>query len=47
MIHGTLPAVSAAFAGFPESWYACRKVMLLLSSRFRVVAIDLAGQGDS
>lgn len=28
-------------AGFPESWYAWRKVMPLLSERFRVVAIDL------
>jgi pimeloyl-ACP methyl ester carboxylesterase len=34
-------------AGFPESWYAWRKVMPLLGSRFRVVAIDLPGQGDS
>lgn len=34
-------------AGFPESWYAWRKVMPLLASRFRVVAIDLPGQGDS
>ena len=34
-------------AGFPESWYAWRKVMPLLGSHFRVIAIDLPGQGDS
>lgn len=34
-------------AGFPESWYAWRKVMPLLGNDFRVVAIDLPGQGDS
>jgi len=34
-------------AGFPQSWYAWRRVMPLLSDRFRVIAIDLPGQGDS
>ncbi len=34
-------------AGFPESWYAWRKVMPLLAGRYRVVAPDLPGQGDS
>lgn len=34
-------------AGFPESWYAWRHVMPLLGAHFRVVAIDLPGQGDS
>lgn len=34
-------------AGFPESWYAWRKVMPLLASRYRVIAPDLPGQGDS
>ncbi|WP_027211399.1 alpha/beta fold hydrolase [Burkholderia sp. WSM2232] len=34
-------------AGFPESWYAWRKVMPLLGSRSRIIAIDLPGQGDS
>lgn len=34
-------------AGFPESWYAWRKVMPVLALDFRVVAIDLPGQGDS
>jgi pimeloyl-ACP methyl ester carboxylesterase len=34
-------------AGFPESWYAWRKVMPTLAKTFRVIAIDLPGQGDS
>ncbi len=34
-------------AGFPESWFAWRHVMPLLGERFRVVAVDLPGQGDS
>ncbi|WP_260596926.1 alpha/beta fold hydrolase [Sphingomonas endolithica] len=34
-------------AGFPESWYAWRRVMPLLAKRFRVIAIDLPGQGDT
>jgi microsomal epoxide hydrolase len=34
-------------AGYPESWYAWRKVMPLLAERYRVLALDLPGQGDS
>jgi pimeloyl-ACP methyl ester carboxylesterase len=34
-------------AGYPESWYAWRRVMPLLAGRFRVIAVDLPGQGDS
>jgi microsomal epoxide hydrolase len=34
-------------AGFPESWFAWRKVMPLLAARYRVIAVDLPGQGDS
>ena len=34
-------------AGFPQSWYAWRRVMPLLSERYRVIAVDLPGQGDS
>jgi len=34
-------------AGFPESWFAWRKVMKLLAAGFRIVAPDLPGQGDS
>lgn len=34
-------------AGFPESWYAWRMVMPPLGERFRLIAVDLPGQGDS
>ncbi len=34
-------------AGFPQSWYAWRRVMPILADRYQVVAIDLPGQGDS
>jgi pimeloyl-ACP methyl ester carboxylesterase len=34
-------------AGFPESWFAWRHVMPLLAERYRVIALDLPGQGDS
>lgn len=34
-------------AGFPESWYAWRKVMPLLAQHYRIIALDLPGQGDS
>lgn len=34
-------------AGYPESWYAWARVMPLLAGRFRVIAPDLPGQGDS
>ncbi|MBN8943023.1 MAG: alpha/beta hydrolase [Rhizobiales bacterium] len=34
-------------AGFPQSWYAWRRVMPLLAERHKVIAIDLPGQGDS
>lgn len=34
-------------AGFPESWYAWRKVMPMLAETYRVIAVDLPGQGDS
>jgi len=34
-------------AGFPQSWFAWRKVMPLLAQRYRVVVPDLPGQGDS
>ena len=34
-------------AGFPESWFAWRKVMPILAERYRVIALDLPGQGDS
>jgi pimeloyl-ACP methyl ester carboxylesterase len=34
-------------AGFPQSWYAWRRVMPLLARFHKVIAIDLPGQGDS
>lgn len=34
-------------AGFPQSWYAWRRVMPLLAEHFHVIAVDLPGQGDS
>ncbi|WP_435837977.1 alpha/beta fold hydrolase [Streptomyces chrestomyceticus] len=34
-------------AGFPQTWQAWRKVMPRLADRFRVIAIDLPGQGHS
>lgn len=43
---GTGPLV-LLLAGFPQSCYAWRKMMPLLATQFRVVAVDLPGQGDS
>ncbi|MET9493716.1 alpha/beta hydrolase [Streptomyces sp. NPDC006552] len=40
------PAV-VLLAGFPQSWWAWRTVMPVLAERFRVVAVDLPGQGHS
>lgn len=34
-------------AGFPQSAYAWRHVIPLLAERYKVIAIDLPGQGDS
>jgi pimeloyl-ACP methyl ester carboxylesterase len=34
-------------AGYPESWFAWRKVMPALAEHYRVIAPDLPGQGDS
>ncbi|NEB75798.1 alpha/beta hydrolase [Streptomyces sp. SID14478] len=34
-------------AGFPQTWWAWRKVMPGLAERFHVVAVDLPGQGHS
>ncbi len=35
------------FAGFPQSWYAWRRIMPTLGARNRILAPDLPGQGDS
>ncbi|MDQ0773162.1 pimeloyl-ACP methyl ester carboxylesterase [Streptomyces aurantiacus] len=40
------PAV-VLLAGFPQTWWAWRKVMPALADRFHVIAIDLPGQGHS
>jgi len=34
-------------AGFPESWFAWRHVMSHLADKYRIIAIDLPGQGDT
>ena len=39
--------VIVLLAGFPESWYAWRQVMPFFAERYRVIAPDLPGQGDS
>lgn len=39
--------VIVLLAGFPESWFAWRKVMERLAGTYRIVAPDLPGQGDS
>jgi microsomal epoxide hydrolase len=39
--------VVVLLAGFPESWYAWRKVMPLLATTYKIIALDLPGQGDS
>jgi len=33
--------------GWPETWHAWRKVMPLLAQRYRLIAPDLPGLGDS
>jgi pimeloyl-ACP methyl ester carboxylesterase len=40
------PAV-VLLAGFPQTWWAWREVMPRLAGRFRVIAVDLPGQGHS
>ncbi|CAM3433129.1 Hydrolase, alpha/beta domain protein [Bordetella sputigena] len=34
-------------AGYPQSWYAWRKIIPALMDRYHVIAPDLPGQGDS
>ncbi|MFC4209819.1 alpha/beta fold hydrolase [Pedobacter petrophilus] len=43
---GTGPVILLV-AGFPQSCYAWRKVIPLLANKYRVIALDLPGQGDS
>lgn len=35
------------FPGFPQSWYAWRKILPALGDHYRIIALDLPGQGDS
>ncbi|GHE75577.1 hydrolase [Amycolatopsis deserti] len=48
-VDGGQPAGPAVvlLAGFPQTWWAWRKVMPGLARRFRVIALDLPGQGHS
>ena len=39
--------VLVLLAGFPQSWFSWRKVMLRLAPAYRIIAPDLPGQGDS
>lgn len=39
--------VVVLLAGFPETWFAWRKVIPLLTKTYRVIALDLPGQGDT
>ena len=39
--------VMVLVCGFPQSWYAWRKVLPALGKHFKVIAPDLPGQGDS
>lgn len=34
-------------AGWPETWYAWRKVMPVLAQHYTVIAVDMRGQGES
>jgi len=44
--HSEVPTV-LLLAGWPQTWFAWRKVIPLLSGDYRVIALDLKGQGDS
>lgn len=47
LVEGGNGPVVVLLAGFPQSWYAWRRVMPILAEHFTVIAIDLPGQGDS
>jgi pimeloyl-ACP methyl ester carboxylesterase len=46
-VEGGIGPTVILLAGFPQSWYAWRRVMPILAPRYSVIAIDLPGQGDS
>lgn len=39
--------VLVLFPGFPQHWYAWRKILPMLGEHYRIIAPDLPGQGDS
>jgi microsomal epoxide hydrolase len=39
--------VIVLLSGYPESWFAWRKVMPLLAPTYKLIVLDLPGQGDS
>jgi pimeloyl-ACP methyl ester carboxylesterase len=47
LVEGGSGPVVVLLAGFPQSWYAWRRVMPILGEHFTVLAVDLPGQGDS
>ena len=47
MVEGGAGPALVLLAGFPQSWYAWRRVMPLLAPHFRLYAVDLPGQGES
>lgn len=44
---GDAGPVVLLLAGWPQTWYAWRRVIPLVSGRCRVIALDLKGQGES
>ena len=46
VIRGKGPTI-VLIAGFPQSLYAWRRVIPILATKYKVIAIDLPGQGDS
>jgi pimeloyl-ACP methyl ester carboxylesterase len=46
VVNGKGPTV-VLIAGFPQSCYAWRRIIPLLATQYKVIAIDLPGQGDS
>ena len=47
LVEGGVGPTVVLLAGFPQSWYAWRRVIPILAARYSVVAIDLPGQDDS
>jgi len=46
VVSGQGPTV-VLIAGFPQSCYAWRRVIPILAKKYKVIAVDLPGQGDS